>query len=158
VGDRKATLLSAWSMLAPQCRAGRMSRIYESLPLYVLDQPPFLNAVGVAWSRLPPLQMLGALQEIERTLGRDRSRERRMGPRTLDLDILLCGDLVLETPVLSIPHPRLEERAFVLVPLLELDPGTKDPRSGSLYSRALDQIDAREGGPAGRGVYLYTGG
>ena len=81
-----------------------------------------------------------------------------MGPRTLDLDILLCGSLIMDTPELIIPHPRIRERAFVLVPLLEVDPGATDPRTGGPLSAALDALDARDGGPAARGVYLYRGG
>lgn len=122
--------------------------------MYVLDQPAYLNAVGLAVSALAPADLLAALHEIEKGLGRDRSRERRMGPRTVDLDILLCGDLVLDTPELVIPHPRLAERAFVLVPLLELDQAVRDPLSGKPFSQLLEALDAASGGPGNRGVYL----
>ncbi len=146
-------------MLAPWAARRRLSRIYESTPLYVTDQPLFLNAVGEAWSALEPPRMLEALHDVERRLGRDRAREQRMGPRTIDLDILLCGELVREAPELTIPHPRILERAFVLVPLLELDRGVRDPRTGQRYSLALARIDAREGRrERRRGVYLYRGG
>lgn len=105
-----------------------------------------------------PAEMLAVLHEIERGLGRDRARERRMGPRTLDLDILLCGALIMATPDLVIPHPRIQERAFVLVPLLELEPAITDPRTGLPLAAALEALDAKGGGQAARGVYLYEGG
>jgi 2-amino-4-hydroxy-6-hydroxymethyldihydropteridine diphosphokinase len=140
----------AWEKLAPWTRQRRLSSIYESQPLYVTDQPLFLNAVGEAWSPLSPRRMLDVLHEIERELGRDRARERRMGPRTVDLDILLCDGMIVDTTDLSIPHPRMLERAFVLVPLLELDPGLCDPRTGTAYSRVLEELDARARASAAR--------
>ncbi len=145
-------------MLAPHCSERRISRIYETRPLYVVDQPPFLNAVGQAVSSLSPPDMLTVLHQIERAHGRDRSRERRMGPRTLDLDILLCGEMIMETPDLTIPHPRIGERAFVLVPLLELEPDIRDPRTGQPFSRALEALDIQRGGADARGVYLSPDG
>jgi 2-amino-4-hydroxy-6-hydroxymethyldihydropteridine diphosphokinase len=121
--------------------------------MYVPDQPPYLNAVGEINTRAEPLELLEILQRIERDLGRDRSREVRMGPRTLDLDILLCGDLVTNTPSLVIPHPRLSERLFVLIPLLELSPRIKDPRTGRGLSDLVPALRSVPG--AEEGVYLY---
>jgi 2-amino-4-hydroxy-6-hydroxymethyldihydropteridine diphosphokinase len=141
-------------MLAPHCGAMLLSSIYESRPMYVLDQPAYLNAAGSVMTELTPHALLETLHGIEKALGRDRSLEQRMGPRTLDLDILLCEERVIETPELVVPHPRLLERAFVLVPLLELDPELRDPRSGRPLSIALEILDAAAGGPEGRGVYL----
>jgi 2-amino-4-hydroxy-6-hydroxymethyldihydropteridine diphosphokinase len=158
LGDRAGTLLDGWERLAARCSGSRISRLYESRPLYVTDQPAFLNAVGEAWSTQRPAEMLATLHEIESSLGRDRSRERRMGPRTLDMDILLCGAMVVDTVDLVIPHPRIHERAFVLVPLLELDLEITDPRTGRPLSAALEALDARDGGAGARGVYLYRGG
>lgn len=136
-GDREKNLHDAWARLAAGSADGRLSRLYESEPMYVTDQPRFLNAVGLVISALDPLQMLDALNEIEKDLGRNRAREQRMGPRTLDLDILLCDDLVLDTSRLTIPHPRMAERRFVLVPLLELEPDLKDPRTAVPYAQML---------------------
>jgi len=99
--------------------------------------------------------MLLELQHIETSFGRDRSREIRRGPRTLDLDILLCGDLVLEMENLTIPHPLMAERLFVLVPLLELDPGLKDPRTGQPFRVARAALEKAPGGDGG--VYLHPG-
>jgi len=121
----------------------------------VEEQPRYLNAVGEAWSGLDPAHMLLELQHIETSFGRDRSREIRRGPRTLDLDILLCGDLVVEMENLSIPHPLIAERLFVLVPLLELDPGLKDPRTGQPFRIARAALERGPGGDGG--VYLHPG-
>jgi len=135
------------------CSSAHLSRIYETRPLYVEDQPLYLNAVGEAWSSLPPARMLAELQKIESAFGRDRGKEVRRGARRLDLDILLCSDIVMQTPDLVIPHPLMSERLFVLVPLLELSPDLLDPRTGELYrqARAALERDARGIG----GVYLH---
>jgi len=136
------------------CWKTRRSGIYETRPLYVEDQPLYLNAVGEAWSSFAPEAMLRQLQRIETELGRDRSREVRRGARTLDLDILLCGEVVMKTPLLTIPHPLMGERLFVLIPLLELDPGLRDPRNGRPYQAAREALLAS--GDDG-GVYLHPG-
>ncbi len=130
VGDRERNLDRAWDMMAATGSDRRLSSLYETEPMYVTDQPLFLNAVGRIHSALAPREMLAALHEIEAGLGRDRGRETRMGPRTIDLDILLCGDLVIQEPDLIIPHPRMTERGFVLVPLLEISPRLRDPAHG----------------------------
>lgn len=101
------------------------SRFYDTLPLVLPgaaeEQPSYLNAVIVVESALPPLSMLAALQQIERDLGRDRaSEEVRWGPRIIDLDIVAVGDLTLSVPGLTIPHPEMHKRRFVLEPMLEV--------------------------------------
>jgi 2-amino-4-hydroxy-6-hydroxymethyldihydropteridine diphosphokinase len=135
------------------CAAARLSRIYETRPLYVEDQPLYLNAVGEAQCALEPARMLARLQRIESDFGRNRATEIRRGARTLDLDILLCGDLVISTPDLVVPHPFMAERLFVLVPLLELEPACTDPRTGKPYETARAALE-REA-PGGGGVYLH---
>ncbi len=135
------------------CSGALLSRIYETRPLYVEDQPLYLNAVGRAWSTLEPHRMLARLQQIEAAFGRNRTVEIRRGPRTLDLDILLCSDLVIDTPDLIVPHPFLPERLFVLVPLLELEPDCTDPRNGRPYREARAELEKEAGGS--RGVYLH---
>jgi 2-amino-4-hydroxy-6-hydroxymethyldihydropteridine diphosphokinase len=97
--------------------------------------------------------MLAHLQRIEADFGRNRAQEIRRGPRTLDLDILLCGDLVIGTPDLVVPHPLIAERLFVLVPLLELEPDCADPRSGEPYKAARAALEREAHG--GGGVYLH---
>jgi 2-amino-4-hydroxy-6-hydroxymethyldihydropteridine diphosphokinase len=154
LGDRERTLREAWTRVGFLCARSRLSSIYETRPLYVEDQPQYLNAVGEGWSGLEPARMLSELQGIEALFGRDRTREVRRGARTLDLDILLCDGLVMESPELLIPHPLLAERLFVLVPLLELDPELSDPRSGEPYRAARAALERAGGG----GVYLHGGG
>ena len=156
LGDREGTLREGWKRLKPFCHGMRLSRIYETRPMYVSDQPNYLNAVGEISTQAGPPELLEILHRIETDLGRDRSREIRMGPRTLDLDILLCGTLVLDTPTLVIPHPRLAERLFALVPLLELSPLLTDPRTGRGLAELVTALRAHTG--AEEGVYLYSPG
>ena len=151
MGDRQAHLMEAWRMLAPHCLQRRLSSIYETQPMYVEDQPVFLNAVGMAAVSLEPRELLDLIHDIERKLGRNRAREQRMGPRTIDIDILLFDSLVVETPDLSIPHPRITERGFVLVPLLELSPDLHDPRTGVAYRDSLRGLGGAK--PGVLGVY-----
>ena len=106
-------------------------------------QADFLNGVVVLETELEPLALLDLLQEVERDFGRDRAAEVRWGPRTLDLDLLLYDDLLVDDPRLSLPHPRLEERAFVLEPLAELLPELRLPRSGLSAGEALGRLAGR---------------
>lgn len=128
LGDRPANLLTATAALLPQVRVLRLSAVYETEPWGYPDQPAFLNQVIEAETELPPLELLAYLKQIEVTLGRQPSFQ--YGPRLIDLDILLYGDQVVELPELAIPHPHLAERAFVLVPLAELAPNLRHPRTG----------------------------
>ncbi len=105
------------------------------------DQPVYFNAAVEVAVELSPRQLLDVLQEVERHLGRDRSREERWGPRTCDLDILLMGELVIDdAPDLTIPHPRMHERAFVLEPLSAIAPGAVHPVLGKTVSEMLDDV------------------
>jgi 2-amino-4-hydroxy-6-hydroxymethyldihydropteridine diphosphokinase len=119
----------------------RAAALIETEPLYVLDQPRFFNtAVSGFWDFSPP-ELLEAVHGIEASYGRNRSRERRWGERTLDIDILLFGDLIIsEPPRLEIPHPRLRERSFALRPLVELLPEARDPVTGRLFREILAEI------------------
>lgn len=103
----------------PQSRLAAVSRLYRTAPVGPQDQPDFINAVARLDTSLEPMALLALLQRIERRHGRIRTG-RRWGPRTLDLDILLFGDQVLDAPRLCIPHPQMHRRAFVLVPLAEI--------------------------------------
>lgn len=117
--DRAVTLLS----LLPHSRLTGVSLLYEAEPVKDGTDPGdgwFLNGVVRIETDLPPRNLLDLLREIERSLGRDE--DNRSGPRTIDLDILFYGDRVIDEPGLRIPHPRLHERRFVLMPLSELDP------------------------------------
>lgn len=106
----------------PNTRVFKHSRLYQSKPLGPQDQPDYLNAVAALQTRLEPLALMRHLHDIERQHGRRRSAENRWGPRTLDLDLLVYGNLSLQTPELTLPHPELQKRSFVLYPLAELAP------------------------------------
>jgi 2-amino-4-hydroxy-6-hydroxymethyldihydropteridine diphosphokinase len=139
-GPPDATLAAALTQLAVLGRIAARSSLYSTEPVGIPDQPRFLNAVVAVDTALSPFDFLDALLSIELNFGRDRSASIPNGPRTLDLDILLYGDLVLTTAGLEIPHPRLAQRAFVLVPLAEIAPNLRDPRSGLTVSQLLDQL------------------
>jgi 2-amino-4-hydroxy-6-hydroxymethyldihydropteridine diphosphokinase len=125
LGDREATIRAAVAEL-PGVVA--VSTLRETEPWGVTDQPSFLNGVAALETELAPLELLDRLLEVERELGRER-RE-RWGPRPIDLDLLLYGDAELDEPGLTVPHPRLHERRFVLEPLAELSPGLLVPGHG----------------------------
>jgi len=144
-----------WLRVAALGSRSRLSRVYETKPMYVAKQPLFLNAVGEVYASLTPEAMLEQLHLIEQEMGRNREREIRNGPRTLDLDLLVCDSLVRDTRDLILPHPRITERRFVLIPLLELDPSLVDPRTGIAYSTSLATLADSEGAEGTRGVYLY---
>lgn len=116
--------------MLPNTRLAGVSSLYRSAPVGYLDQPEFVNAVACIETALPPRALLDALLEIERRFG--RVREFPNAPRTLDLDIALYGDAEVQEPGLTIPHPRLSERAFVLVPLAEIAPDAVIPGRGSV--------------------------
>jgi 2-amino-4-hydroxy-6-hydroxymethyldihydropteridine diphosphokinase len=141
LGDRAAYLLLGLSALSrlPETRLLRLSPVYETDPVGP-PQPPYLNMVAELETELSPKGLLAEMLRVEKALGRER-RE-RWGPRTLDLDLLLYGDLVLEEAGLSVPHPRLHERAFVLVPLLDLLPEGRHPLLGQSFAELLASLDA----------------
>lgn len=122
LGDRETALRGALSLLSqkPGVRMVAYSGLYETEPVGVREQPRFLNAVACVQTTLAPERLLDELMAIEKVYG--RRRVVRWGPRTLDLDLLLYGGKTVQTPRLTVPHPRLFERPFVLVPLLELEP------------------------------------
>ncbi len=107
------------------------SALYRSAPIGPPEQPEYINAVACLDTELLPRELLRALQTVEVGLGRVRGAV-RWGPRTLDLDILMYGDLQLAEPQLTIPHPRMAQRAFVLIPLREVAPGITVPGAGSI--------------------------
>lgn len=122
LGDRLATLQRAVDLLAAGgVRSVACSRVWETEPVGgPPGQPTFLNAVVRVETSLDPQGLLAAAHRVEAALGRERAI--RWGPRTIDIDVLLLDDLVVDDPNLTVPHPRMTERAFVLLPLLDIDP------------------------------------
>jgi 2-amino-4-hydroxy-6-hydroxymethyldihydropteridine diphosphokinase len=149
LGNRAQNLALACEELARETiEIGAASSVYETEPWGPKPQGPYLNQVVRGTTELAPKALLARLLEIERTLGRERDGVERYGPRTIDLDILLYGGETLAEPDLQIPHPRMMERAFVLVPLAEIAP---DLTVGGLaLADALARLDRS-------GVALYTG-
>lgn len=140
LGDRLANLEAALAALPPTVHLVAASSVYETPPWGYLDQPAFLNQVVKVETDLPPGELLTYLKALEVQLGRVDSV--RYGPRVIDLDILFYDDLVLEIPGLNIPHPRLHERAFVLVPLADLAPDLYHPVQGATVTELLQRIDS----------------
>ena len=112
---------------------------YRTPPWGVIEQPPFVNCVIIVATELSPPALLDHAQTIERRCGRDRAREQRWGPRTLDIDLIAYDDLTRSTPMLTLPHPRALERAFVLLPLAELAPDARI--LGVRVKDALSKLD-----------------
>jgi 2-amino-4-hydroxy-6-hydroxymethyldihydropteridine diphosphokinase len=140
LGERETTIRGAVGELASLGDVVAVSPIYETEPVGFRDQPDFLNAAVELETDLEPGDLLEGLLSIERALGRKRTFPN--APRTIDLDLLLYGDQVISTPELTLPHPRLHERAFVLVPLAKLVPDLILPVLGKTVSDALAQTDS----------------
>ncbi len=139
LGDREGNLKQALVRLAPFVHVTRMSSIYETEPVGVREQPWFLNQVIAGTTTLSPIDLLRRVKRIEIEMGRTETI--RFGPRPIDIDILLYDRLIELSPVLTIPHPRLHERAFVLVPLAEIAPDLVHPR---LRKRMRDMLAGLE--------------
>lgn len=145
IGDSREQLRRARRAIAELGELVAASAIYESAPMYELDQPRFLNAVVHLRSELGGTELLEALRRIERANGRERDPARRYGPRSIDLDIVAAlrdhEEVVYHTEELTVPHPRMDERAFVLVPLLELAPTWTHPRTALSVKDMLDALE-----------------
>lgn len=137
LGDREVNLTEALKQLSalPRTRLMRESSLIETAPV---DSPEgagaFLNGVAQVETNLSPRELLEALLDIEKQLGRDRAGQPRNAPRTIDLDLLLYGTQVINEPGLEVPHPRMHEREFVLWPLLQIASKLTDPRDGTPYA------------------------
>jgi len=139
LGDRLANLRAALRSLPPDVELVAVSRVYETPPWGYADQPAFLNIAVHARTRLSPESLLSKLKQAEVQIGREPGF--RNGPRLIDVDILFYDDLMLDSPPLIIPHKRLHERAFVLVPLADLEPELVHPVFGISVSRLVAGMD-----------------
>lgn len=146
LGNRLLNLKTAIAAVAPQVEVKKQSSVYETEPWGYCDQPFFLNQVIEATTGLAPLDLLAHLKQIETRLGRTKTF--LLGPRLIDLDILLFGDQVIALPALIIPHPSMLQRAFVLVPLAEVAPEVVHPVIGKTIADAAQAIEKK-------GVHLY---
>ena len=151
MGDRQAAIDAALDHLKalPHTRLLAVSSVIETDPVGFTDQPRFLNAVASLETDLSPFDLLNELQEVESRLGRVRAQP--WGPRTIDLDILLYDDQVIQTERLTIPHPRMADRRFVLGPLVEVAANVRHPVLGRSAAQLLADLEDRSssGGPPG---------
>ncbi|HUZ17995.1 MAG TPA: 2-amino-4-hydroxy-6-hydroxymethyldihydropteridine diphosphokinase [Spirochaetia bacterium] len=146
LGDRASYLLDALESLRNRFGPLSVASFYETLPRDVEDQPPFVNTVASAATACSPHDLLSAVAAIEQSFGRVRNRRR--GPRTVDIDILLVGSEIIHEEDLTVPHPRMTERKFVLVPLLELDPTLRHPSTGRPFQSYLEELPPQ-------GIYYF---
>jgi 2-amino-4-hydroxy-6-hydroxymethyldihydropteridine diphosphokinase len=147
LGDREGTLRQALRMLDESAgvKVRLVSKLIETEPVGgEPNQPKYLNGAAEIETSLSPPQLHGVMKGVETALGRDRSHQTRWGPRTCDLDLLLMGDCVIQTPELTIPHPQMHQRPFVLRPLVEIAPGAIHPVLGKTVAELLAEAQRAE--------------
>ena len=149
-GNRKENLCHALALLSAKANLEEMSSVYETEPVGYKEQPLFLNLVCRITTDLPPDELLSFIKDIETEMGRIPSFPD--APRIIDIDILFYDNTIMETQNLTIPHPRLKDRAFVLIPLTEIAPDLIHPEEGKSIAQLANDVKGREG------VRRYKGG
>ena len=143
LGDRQENLDRALDLLSQRLGALQISSVYDTEPIGNINQPRFLNMVCQAYTRLAPMELLTLVKGIELKIG--RAPRKPNAPRPIDIDILFYGDQIIEAPELVIPHPKLTERAFVLVPLDEIASDLVHPVSGKKVKELLERVKEKQG-------------
>jgi 2-amino-4-hydroxy-6-hydroxymethyldihydropteridine diphosphokinase len=143
LGDRRANLRKALRLLGESVEIVKVSSVYDTEPVGVGEQPRFLNMVCRIDTDMSPMQLLSFVKGIEANMGRDLSL--RDAPRVIDIDIILYGDTIMESPQLTIPHPRMRERAFVLVPFEKIAPDVVHPATGERVGDLAANVEGRDG-------------
>ena len=138
LGDRQGNLNQAMAKMAAMGKITAVSSFYETQPVDLVDQPWFVNCVAALETELTPQQLMAAILRLEEDLGRRRLA--RKGPRTIDIDLLLAGDTVVDEPGLNVPHPAMQQRRFVLEPLAEIAPHAVHPVSHRTVRELLDAL------------------
>ena len=142
LGDREDNLQKAIKLISERMHVGKVSSVYETEPVGDASQPRYLNQVCQFFTTLPPAALLALLKGFESQLGRNTPSG---APRIIDIDILFYGDQVVKTPELAIPHPRLTERAFVLIPLSEVAPAFVHPVNHETVKQLLNELKDKRG-------------
>ena len=151
LGRRQDRLRAAIARLRAVGKVVSFSSFYETEPVEFTEQPWFLNCAVVLETTESPQRLLEAILDIEREMGRRREQEPRKGPRTIDIDILLLADMIVDSPALIIPHPAMHQRRFVLEPLAEIAPEVRHPRLNKTVRQLLEEL------PAGQTVRRLPG-
>lgn len=147
VGDRESHLRSAITRLSAIGEVKSVSSLYETEPVEFTEQALFLNSAVALETSLTPLELMTQLLDIERSLGRERIQKK--GPRTIDIDILLFADVIVDSAALTIPHPAMAQRRFVLVPLAEIAPDAVQPGLQKTVRKLLEEL------PPGQNVWKF---